>query len=72
MISLTGAIDFTCGAWRPGKHLIRRRNMPDDAPVLIRIESRAGHGGGTPTSKRIEQAADAWAFLVQNLDIEID
>ncbi|MCH7547293.1 MAG: S9 family peptidase, partial [Planctomycetes bacterium] len=38
-----------------------------NAPTLIRIETRAGHGAGTPTSKRIEQAADAWAFLVDNL-----
>ncbi len=32
-------------------------------PLLIRIESSAGHGAGTPISKRIEQAADVWAFL---------
>jgi len=32
-------------------------------PVLIRIESSAGHGAGTPTKKRIEAAADALAFL---------
>jgi prolyl oligopeptidase len=38
------------------------------APVLIRIETRAGHGGGMPTSKRIEEAADKWAFLVRVLD----
>lgn len=43
-----------------------------DAPSLIRIETRAGHGAGTPTSKRIEQAADAWAFLVDNLGMKID
>jgi prolyl oligopeptidase len=36
-------------------------------PMLIRIETRAGHGAGTPTSKQIEQAADKWAFLAQNL-----
>ena len=34
-----------------------------DAPVLIRIEKKAGHGAGTPTSKRIEEAADQLAFL---------
>jgi prolyl oligopeptidase len=34
-----------------------------DAPVLIRIETRAGHGAGTPTAKRIEEAADLLAFL---------
>ncbi|MGE3844499.1 MAG: prolyl oligopeptidase family protein [Vicinamibacterales bacterium] len=37
------------------------------APVLIRIETKAGHGAGKPTSKQIEEAADRWAFLVQNL-----
>jgi prolyl oligopeptidase len=39
-----------------------------DAPVLIRIETRAGHGAGKPTSKLIEEIADQWAFLVKVLD----
>jgi prolyl oligopeptidase len=34
-----------------------------DAPILLRIETRAGHGAGTPISKRIDVAADRWAFL---------
>lgn len=34
-----------------------------DAPVLIRIETKSGHGAGRPTSKIIEEAADRWAFL---------
>jgi prolyl oligopeptidase len=33
------------------------------APVLIRIETRAGHGSGKPTSKQIEEAADELSFL---------
>ena len=37
------------------------------APVLIRIETKAGHGAGKPTSKLIEEIADQWAFLVKNL-----
>ncbi len=40
-------------------------------PVLIRIETKAGHGAGKPTSKRIEQWADLWGFLVANLDMKI-
>ncbi len=40
-------------------------------PILVRIETRAGHGAGKPTWMRIEQAADEWAFLVEQLDIEI-
>lgn len=34
-----------------------------DAPTLIRIESSAGHGSGTPVSKLVEEAADRWAFI---------
>lgn len=38
-----------------------------DAPVLIRIETRAGHGAGKPTAKIIEEQADLFGFLVKNL-----
>jgi len=41
-------------------------------PVLIRIETSAGHGAGTPTSKQIEQAADKWAFAFYNMGITPD
>lgn len=37
------------------------------APTLIRIETKAGHGAGKPTTKMIEEAADKWAFLVREL-----
>lgn len=37
------------------------------APILMRIETRAGHGAGTPTTKKIEETADCWAFLWKNL-----
>ena len=40
-----------------------------DAPVLIRIETKAGHGAGKPTSKLIEEAADKMAFLVRELGV---
>jgi prolyl oligopeptidase len=36
-------------------------------PILIEIETKAGHGAGKPTSKVIEEQADRWAFLVKNL-----
>jgi prolyl oligopeptidase len=39
------------------------------APVLIRIETKAGHGAGKPTSKTIEEIADMWGFLVRTLNI---
>jgi prolyl oligopeptidase len=39
-------------------------------PVLIRIETKAGHGAGKPTTKLIEEAADRLAFLVRTLDVK--
>ncbi len=37
-------------------------------PVIIRIESKAGHGAGKPTSKKIEEAADLWSFMLYNMN----
>ncbi|MHC5018565.1 MAG: prolyl oligopeptidase family serine peptidase [Planctomycetota bacterium] len=39
-----------------------------DAPILIRITTKAGHGAGKPTKMRIAETADRWAFLVDVLD----
>ncbi|MEA5533002.1 prolyl oligopeptidase family serine peptidase [Crocosphaera sp. XPORK-15E] len=38
-----------------------------DKAILIRIETKAGHGAGKPTTKMIEEIADKWSFLVDNL-----
>ncbi|HSG68304.1 MAG TPA: prolyl oligopeptidase family serine peptidase [Bacteroidales bacterium] len=38
-------------------------------PVLIRIESKAGHGAGTPVSKIIDEVADQWAFMFYNMGV---
>ncbi len=38
-------------------------------PMLIRIESKAGHGAGTPIAKLIEGVADQWAFMFYNMDV---
>jgi len=40
------------------------------APVLIRIETKAGHGAGKPTTKQIEELADEYAFLVKVLQLK--
>jgi prolyl oligopeptidase len=37
------------------------------APILIRVETEAGHGAGKPTTKLIDEAADKWAFLIDAL-----
>jgi prolyl oligopeptidase len=41
------------------------------APVLARIETRAGHGAGRPTTQIIDEVADEWAFLVKNLGMKV-
>ncbi len=43
---------------------------PNGAPHLIRIETRAGHGSGKPTTKIIEEAADVYAFLAHFTGLE--
>jgi len=43
-----------------------------DAPILARIETRAGHGLGKPTDKVLNEAADMWAFLVGVFGIPVD
>jgi prolyl oligopeptidase len=42
-----------------------------DAPVLIRIETKAGHGAGKPTGKVIDEATDRFAFLVKVLGVPV-
>ena len=41
------------------------------APVLIRIETKAGHGAGKPISKIIDETADAWGFVAHSLDMKV-
>lgn len=41
-----------------------------DAPKLIRIDSKAGHGGGKPISKIIDEQTDIYSFIFENLDRE--
>jgi prolyl oligopeptidase len=42
------------------------------SPVLIRIETKAGHGAGKPISKLIDETADEWAFVAHNLHMDVD
>jgi len=42
------------------------------APVLIRIETKAGHGAGKPISKIIDQTADEWSFVAYNLGMNVE
>jgi prolyl oligopeptidase len=42
-----------------------------DDPVMIRIDTKAGHGAGKPTAKQIEEWVDLWGFLVAELDMQL-
>ncbi len=39
-------------------------------PVLLRLESRAGHGAGKPLNKVLEELTDTWAFVFSELGVE--
>jgi len=40
-----------------------------DRPILLRVESKAGHGAGKPLSKTIDEQADVWSFLFWQLEV---
>ncbi|MBQ9597384.1 MAG: S9 family peptidase [Bacteroidales bacterium] len=44
-----------------------QKDQAGSAPVLIRIDTKAGHGGGKPLSKILEEQADIYAFILWNL-----
>ncbi len=39
-------------------------------PILLRVDTKAGHGAGKPTTKKIEEQADIYAFLFKTLKME--
>ena len=49
---------------------LQHAQKPGGAPVLIRIDTKSGHGAGKPTSKQIEEWADLWGFLVHHLRMD--
>jgi prolyl oligopeptidase len=42
-----------------------------DRPALIRIEKNAGHGAGKPTSKILDEQADKWAFMFNEMNVAL-
>jgi prolyl oligopeptidase len=46
---------------------LQEKGLKNGTPLLIRIDSKAGHGAGKPTSKLIEDAADMYSFILWNL-----
>ena len=57
--------------WHSFKYAARLQHAQGcDHPILIRVETRAGHGAGKPTWMQIEDVADQWAFLIRALGVE--
>ncbi len=50
---------------------LQKKQQKDGNVVLIRIDSKAGHGAGKPTAKVIEEVTDLWSFVLWNLDAEV-
>jgi prolyl oligopeptidase len=46
-----------------------QKDQAGEAPVLISIQTNAGHGAGKPTDKAIEEIADRWAFMFYNMGL---
>lgn len=50
---------------------LQHKQQANGNPVLIRIDSKAGHGAGKPTAKLIEDATDMWSFILWNLHADV-
>ncbi|MDP9111010.1 MAG: prolyl oligopeptidase family serine peptidase [Candidatus Eremiobacteraeota bacterium] len=48
-----------------------QRAQAGEAPVLLRVDTRSGHGGGKPITKVVEDYADIYAFLVKNMHLSL-
>jgi len=50
---------------------LQEKNTSDN-PILLRVETEAGHGAGKPITKLIDEQTDIWSFLFYNLGIELN
>jgi hypothetical protein len=48
----------------------RGAEAPLFKPILLRVESKAGHGQGKPITKQIEEGTDVWSFLFWQLGVK--
>jgi prolyl oligopeptidase len=49
---------------------LQEKRKANKNPLLIRVDVKAGHGAGKPTSKIIEEQSDLWTFMFYNMNIE--
>ena len=70
MLITTGEEDSRvdpCHARKLAARLQAATSCGEQRPILLRVESAAGHGQGKPTSKQVEERADVLAFLTRHL-----
>jgi prolyl oligopeptidase len=67
---ITGDHDDRVVPWHSFKFAARLQEAQKGAnPILIRVETNAGHGAGKPTSKQIDEASDIYAFIFKNMGL---
>lgn len=67
----TGASDSRVDPMHARKMAARLQEATgSDLPILLRVETRAGHGAGKPLAKVLEESADVWTFLFDQLQVE--
>jgi len=49
----------------------RQAAPPDERPILLRVETQAGHGQGKPVAKQIDEATDVWSFICRQLGVNV-
>jgi prolyl oligopeptidase len=49
----------------------RQAAPPDECPILLRVETQAGHGQGKPVAKQIDEATDLWSFICGQLGVDV-
>ena len=60
-----------CHAHKFAARLQAATSCGDERPVLLRVETRAGHGAGKPVGKQADEGADVLAFLFDQLGVEV-
>ncbi len=68
---MTGASDSRVDPLHARKMAALLQAEGKGGPFLLRVETKAGHGQGKPTAKRLEEAADRFAFLVRTLGMKV-
>ena len=51
--------------------LLKDNGQRIDRPVLLRVDSKAGHGVGKPIAKLVDDAVDVWSFLFWQLGVKL-